>query len=43
MQTIVLDDFDTYLGKRSERAVVKRADGTEVEFPFVPPVRHHHF
>ena len=32
MQTIVLDDFGTYLGKRSERAVVKHADGTEEEF-----------
>jgi len=43
MQTIVLNDFDTYLGKRSERAVVKRPDGTEGGVPFVPSVRDHHF
>ena len=33
MQTLVLNDFGTYLGKRSERAVVKHPDGTEEEFP----------
>ena len=33
MQTLILNDFGIYLGKRSERGVVKRADGTEEEFP----------
>lgn len=33
MEQLVISDFGTYLGKRSERAWVKRSDGTEEEYP----------
>lgn len=32
--TLLLSDFGTFAGKRSERVVVRRADGEEEEFPF---------
>ncbi len=33
MQTLVLSDFGMFLGRKSERAVVKRPDGTAEEYP----------
>jgi CRISPR-associated protein Cas1 len=32
-QTLLLSDFGTFAGKRSERVVVRKADGSEEEFP----------
>jgi CRISPR-associated protein Cas1 len=32
-QTLLLSDFGTFCGKRSERVVVRKSDGSEEEFP----------
>jgi len=35
MQTLVVGDFGTYLGKKGQRALVRRSDGTEEEYPLL--------